>query len=386
MSDMQTQIDWLDRLIRHDTTSAVSNLQLIEDVESWLQHHNIESVRVASADGKKANLYAVVGPKVAGGVVLSGHTDVVPVVGQDWTSDPFVLCQRDNRLYGRGTCDMKAFSAIGLSLIPEMLAADLQRPIIFALSYDEEVGCLGAPDMIAEIVANVPRPSAVIVGEPSMMKVIDGHKGISAFRTHIAGHTTHSSQTHRGVSAVMVAAEIIQYINHLAAELEENAIKTSPFTPPSTSLTVNVIRGGTQLNIMAGECAFEWDLRSVPGDDPEQIYQKVLEYSAHVEHRIQQIHPDCKIKTEWMTKVPVLEPRTNNAARDLALRLTGHNHTEAVPYATEGGQFQAADIPTVICGPGSIDQAHQADEFISLEQMKLGTQFIRKLIADLSRS
>ena len=250
MQDLSPQLAWLARLVAHDTTSSKSNLALIEDVEGYLHSHGAETQRVWNEDRTKANLYAIVGPNVEGGVVLSGHTDVVPVDGQAWSSDAFTLTERDGRLYGRGTADMKSFPAIALSLVPDMVKAKLKRPIIFALSYDEEIGLLGAPHMIAEIRDKLPAPSAVIVGEPTMMKVIDGHKGIATFRTYVTGYTTHSSQTDRGVSAVEAAARLIAKISDMRRENEAKADRASPFSPPYTTMTVNVARGGTQVNIM----------------------------------------------------------------------------------------------------------------------------------------
>ncbi len=380
MTDISAQIDWLARLVAYDTTSSRSNLDLILDVERYLAGFGIRAHRIANKDGTKANLYAVVGPKVDGGVVLSGHTDVVPVAGQDWHTDPFTLTEKDDLFYGRGTCDMKAFSAIGLSLVPEMLTAGLKRPLIFALSYDEEVGCLGAPDMIAEIRKQVPAPSAVIVGEPSMMRVIDGHKGVNTFRTTVTGYTTHSSQSNRGVSAVMVAAKLITFIEDLANKLEQIAPADGPFDPPQTTMTVNVVNGGTQLNIMAGTCSFDWDIRNVPADDTSVIFQRVLDYASELEAEMKQKHDGCSIISDWNASAPCLAPQADNAAANLAKSLTGQNHTEVVSYGTEGGQFQGAGFAAVICGPGSIDQAHQPNEFISGDQIKAGTLFIRRLI------
>ena len=385
MTDISSQIDWLARLVAHDTTSSLSNLALIEDVEGYLNGLGVATRRVANEDGTKANLYAVVGPAVPGGVVLSGHTDVVPVAGQDWASDPFTLTEKDGLYYGRGTCDMKAFSAIGLSLVPEMLDADLKRPLIFALSYDEEIGCLGAPDMIEEIVREVPAPAAVIVGEPTEMRVVDGHKGIASFRTTVTGFTTHSSQTDRGVSAVMVAARLIGWIEAEAARLKEGATPGSPFDPPYTTMTVNVINGGTQLNIMAGSCSFDWDMRCVPEDRPADVFARFQAFCLETEEWMQQRSPDCAIDTEWMTNAPSFAPRKENAAADLAKAITGHNHTEVAAYAAEAGQFQEAGFATVICGPGSIDQAHQPNEFISHAQLVAGTDFLRQVIARLAR-
>ncbi len=382
--DLSPQIEWIARLVGHDTTSSRSNLNLIEDVEAYLAGLGVETFRVQSDDGAKSNLYALVGPKAPGGVVLSGHTDVVPIDGQDWSTDPWTLTERDGKLYGRGTCDMKSFSAIGLSLVPEMLAAGLKRPLIFALSYDEEIGCLGAPRMISEIADRVPSPSAVIVGEPTNMNVIDGHKGIASFRVTVTGYTTHSSQTDRGVSAVEAAAKLISKVADMRAARARDADPESPFTPPYTTMTVNVVRGGTQLNIMAGEATFDWDLRALPGDSVVDIAEEFHDFAKGVETEMRLKSPDCRIDIEQITAAPALAPRDDNPAADLAKSITGRNATGVVSYAAEAGQFQEAGFSTVICGPGSIDQAHQADEFITLEQVRLGTEFLRRLIARLA--
>lgn len=382
--DIKPQIAWIDRLVAYDTTSSKSNLALIDDVEAHLRAHGAETFRVPNDAGDKANLYAVVGPKVRGGVVLSGHTDVVPVEGQSWSSDPFTVVEREGRLYGRGTSDMKSFSAIALSLLPEMARADLKRPIIFALSYDEEIGLLGAPRMIAEIKARLPAPMAVIVGEPTMMRVIDGHKGIASFRTSVTGFTTHSSQTDRGVSAVEGAARLIVKISEMRAAREAGADAKSPFHPPYSTMTVNVAHGGTQLNIMAGACFFEWDCRVIPGETSADIRREFDEEARRVEKSMQARAPGCRVETVQISNAPCLAPQADNPAADLAKSLTGDNATATVSYAAEAGQFQEAGFSSVICGPGSIDQAHQPDEFIALDQVAQGTAFIRRLIARLS--
>lgn len=382
--DLSHQLDWISRLVAHDTTSSRSNLRLIEDVESYFSDHRVPTHRVASDDGSKTNLYAIVGPQAPGGVILSGHTDVVPVDGQDWDSDPWIVVQKQGKLFGRGVADMKSFIAIGLSLVPDMLARDLKRPIIFALSYDEEVGCLGAPRMISEIADRAPRPSAVIVGEPTNMRVVDGHKGIASFRVDITGYTTHSSQTDRGVSAVEAAARLISKIADMRAMRERDADSANPFDPPYSTMTVNVVRGGTQLNIMAGEATFDWDLRSVPGDSIDDIIGEFTDFARGVETEMRRKSSECKISIEQMTNAPSLAPRPDNPAADLAKAITGHNATEVVPYAAEAGQFQGAGFSTVICGPGSIDQAHQANEFITLDQVRKGSDFMRALTAKMA--
>lgn len=384
MTDIAPQLDWISRLVAFDTTSSKSNLALIEDVEAYLHGLGVETFRVENDDSTKTNLYAVVGPRVEGGVVLSGHTDVVPVDGQDWSSDPWTVAEREGKLYGRGVADMKSFSAIGLSLVPEMLKAGLKRPVIFALSYDEEIGCLGAPRMIAEIARKVPAPSAVIVGEPTNMKVIDGHKGISSFRVKVTGYTTHSSQTDRGVSAVEAAAKLIAKIADMRAVRAARGNASSPFDPPYSTMTVNVVHGGTQLNIMAAEATFDWDLRVVPGDSREDIVEEFTEYARGVEAEMRTKAAGCRIEITQMTNAPSLAPSPDNPAADLAKAITGHNSTDVVAYAAEAGQFQEAGFSVVICGPGSIDQAHQANEFITIAQVREGTRFIRRLIERLS--
>ena len=384
MVDISPQIDWLARLVAHDTTSSKSNLNLIDDVEPYLKEHGAETHRVWNADRTKANLYAIVGPKVEGGVVLSGHTDVVPVEGQDWSSDPWTLTEKDGKLYGRGACDMKSFSAIALSLLPDMAKAGLKRPVIFALSYDEEIGLLGAPHMIAEIRDKLPAPSAVIVGEPTMMKVIDGHKGIASFKTVVTGFTTHSSQTDRGVSAVEAEAKLIATISRMRESRARSADADCPFTPPHSTMTVNVVKGGTQLNIMAGQCEFNWDCRVIPGDSATDVLAEFSGHAREVEAAMRRIAPECRIETAAMTDAPPLAPSSDNPAADLAKAITGLNSTGVVSYCAEAGQFQEAGFSTVICGPGSIDQAHQPDEYVSIDQLAEGAVFMRKLISRLA--
>jgi acetylornithine deacetylase len=384
MTDITSQLEWISRLVAFDTTSSKSNLALIEDVETYLHEFGVETFRITNDDGTKSNLYAVVGPKVEGGVVLSGHTDVVPVEGQDWKTDPWTVVEKDGKLYGRGVADMKSFSAIGLSLVPEMLQAGLKRPIIFALSYDEEVGCLGAPRMISQIADRVPEPAAVIVGEPTNMKVIDGHKGIAAFRVTVTGYITHSSQTDRGVSAVEAAAKLITKITDMRAAKAAAADKTSPFTPPYSTMTVNVVHGGMQLNIMAGEAWFEWDLRVIPGDSQQDIIDEFTDFALGVEAEMRAKAPGCRIVIEQMTNAPALGPDEDNPAADLVKAITGSNSTDVVAYAAEAGQFQEAGFSVVVCGPGSINNAHQPDEFITIDQVREATKFLRRLIERLA--
>jgi acetylornithine deacetylase len=384
VTSLSAQRAWISRLVAYDTTSSNSNLPLIDDVEAYLRDAGLETHRVYNSERTKSNLYAVIGPNVDGGVVLSGHTDVVPVAGQDWETDPFTIVEKDGKLYGRGTCDMKSFVAVALSLVPEMAAANLKRPIILALSYDEEIGLLGAPHMIAEMRGKLPPPSAVIVGEPTMMKVIDGHKGIASFRVTVKGHTTHSSQSDRGVSAVEAAAALISKVVEMRERRAREAEPDCPFKPPHSTMTVNVARGGTQVNIMAGECVFDWDCRVIPGESAKAILAEFMEFARAVEKDMRARAPSCRIEIAQISGAPPLSPSTDNPAADLAKSLTGLNSTDVVSYAAEAGQFQEAGFSSVICGPGSIDQAHQANEFISIEQVGEATVFLRKLIKRLA--
>jgi len=279
---------------------------------------------------------------------------------------------------------MKSFSAIGLSLLPEMLASNLSRPIHFALSYDEEVGLLGAPLMIDEIKRLLPSPAAVIVGEPTNMQVVDGQKGIAVFRTEITGHEAHSSQPHRGASAVMAAGRLIAKIAEMVEKRRSNADLTSPFTPAYTTMSVGVIEGGTAANILARRCGFTWDVRTIPGDSVQAIRADFDEEARAVLAEMQAVAPECEITTETLADGPPLMPEEKNPAAELAHLLTGANGRHSVSYAAEAGQFQEAGFSTVICGPGSIDQAHQPNEFIKLSQVVEGTRFMRNLIRHLS--
>lgn len=374
--------DMIAKLVSFETVSRQSNLELIAFIEEYLQGLGIASQRVAHEDGSRTNLYATIGPPEAGGVVLSGHTDVVPVVGQPWTSDPFTVVERDGKLYGRGTADMKSFLAIALSLVPEM--QHLRKPIHLAFSYDEEVGCLGAPAMIQHLVEYLPHPQAVIVGEPTSMRVVTAHKGVTAIRSTVTGFEVHSSQPHRGVNAVSIAAQLIHYINQLAEERAQ-AGGAEGFDPPYTTIHVGPIQGGTALNIVPRHCEFLWDIRHVPGDDPEAIIAGVKAYCQ--EALLPTMHARAigtGIHTEQLAQVPALADQEDNPATVLAQQLSGENATYKVAFGAEAGQFQEAGFATVICGPGSIDQAHQPDEYISLAQVAAGEAFIRRLIQRLT--
>ena len=379
-------IAMLEKLVAFDTVSRNSNLAFIDFVRDLLKGHGVESRLVYNDDRTKANLLATVGPDTAGGVVLSGHTDVVPVDDQDWHTDPFSVVEKDGRLYGRGTADMKCFLAIALGMIDTMKAAPLKAPLHFAFSYDEEVGCLGAPSLIRFLNQELPAPRAVIVGEPTEMKVVSAHKGITGVRTTVTGHESHSSQTHRGVSAVMVAAELIQFLRGLNDEAAAAGPHNHLFEPPHTTITANVIEGGTALNIMAGHCTFQWDVRALPEDTPDRYVRRFMDHCARVVlPRMRAIAPGCDIETVPRAGTPALKPVPASAAEQLCRMLTGDNVTRAVSFAAEAGQFQQTGLSTVICGPGSISQAHQPNEFIEVSQVEAGTRFMLDLVRHLSR-
>ncbi len=373
----------LAKLVAFETVSRHSNLALIDFVRDYLDDFGISSHLIPDATGAKANLYATIGPPVAGGVVLSGHTDVVPVDGQPWDSEPFTLTERDGRLYGRGACDMKGFCAIVLALVPDM--RQLRKPLHLALSYDEEVGCQGAPAMIQALAANVPRPAAVIVGEPTQMQLVTAHKGILALKTMVTGHEAHSSQLHRGVSAVMIAARLITFLDDLNHRRQAEIAPDQDFDPGYTTVHVGIIKGGTAVNIISRQCEFVWDIRNIPDDDPHAILKEFNDFcQQRIEPAMRAIAPASGIRTEIFANAPALKHEPDSPAVRLVKALTGATQTYKAPYAAEAGQFQQAGLPTVICGPGSIDQAHQPNEFITLEQVEAGTTFIRRLIAQLS--
>lgn len=382
-----TAAEMLERLVGFATVSRDSNLDLIAFVERYLDQHGVEHWRVENDDGSKANLLARIGPDVAGGVVLSGHTDVVPVAGQPWSSDPFALVDKgDGRLYGRGTCDMKGFIACALAEVPAWTRLDLQAPITLALSYDEEIGCIGAPRMIERLVADHPRPAAVIVGEPTLMQPVVAHKGATNLRTTVTGRASHSSQVDQGVSAIHVAARLVTKIEDVMAELRAEGRIDEAFNVAHSSLHVGRIAGGTAINIMARECTFEWEIRHLPGDRFDDLLGRVNAYAAELEAEMQRRAPEASIVTEALNAtVPALADDNNAEVLALCRELLGEQPHGAVAYATEAGQFQRVGLPTVICGPGSIRQAHQPDEYIEVEQLAAGTRFMQALGRRLGR-
>lgn len=374
-------IDMLKRLVAFDTTSRNSNLDLIDFVRSYLAGHGVDSELVFDHGGAKANLYATLGPKTEGGVILSGHTDVVPIDDQDWETDPWTVTEKHGLLYGRGTCDMKGFVACCLALVPEFLERGLKEPIHLAFSYDEEVGCLGVHGLIAHVLTHHPKPRLCLVGEPSMMQVVDAHKGIRSFITTVTGLEAHSSATHVGVNAIMVAADLIRFLTDLGEELKTRGDATGRFTPPYTTLSIGTIHGGTAVNIIPRHCQFMWEYRSLPGTDADEPIRR---FEEHVRTKVLPAMEEkapgvAAITTVPRSITPALSPDPGSSAETLAKALAGVNDTLAVSYATEAGIFQVHGIPTVICGPGDILQAHRPNEFVAIEQMNACVTFLRKL-------
>jgi acetylornithine deacetylase len=382
-----TPLEMLAKLVSFDTVSSKSNLPLIEFVESYLQSWHVPYVRIPNESGDKAAIYATIGPQDRGGIVLSGHTDVVPVTGQAWTSDPFTLRVDNGRAYGRGAVDMKAFDALALALIPEFQAANLITPLHILLSYDEETTCLGVVDVIRRLGHDLPLPKASIVGEPTMMEVVDAHKSVVTFTTTVHGFEAHSSKPYLGASAVMTAAELIAELNRIGDEMMERGDTSGRFDPPYTTVHVGTIAGGTARNILSKSCSFHWEFRGLPSLDPQEIPNRLERFAQEVAlKRLNRFGEFGRIETKIEVAVPGLAPDPGSFAETFTLRLAGKNQTQTVPFGTEAGHYQAAGIPTVVCGPGSIDQAHQPDEYITLDQLEAGAAFMRRLAATCASS
>jgi acetylornithine deacetylase len=377
-----TSLDMIERLIGFPTVSADSNLALIDFARTYLEEHGIGSRLTFDDDRRKANLFATIGPNCAGGVVLSGHTDVVPVAGQPWQTDPFRLHRSADRLYGRGTCDMKSFIAIALAMVPGFKTAGLRRPIHLAFSYDEEVGCIGAPRMLRDIVENLPQPALAVIGEPTSMRLANRHKGSLAFRTILIGRDGHASAPHRGVNAIVCANEFITFLERLATEFRTQSPLDEYFDPPYTTLNVGVISGGAAANIIARRCEVVWDFRPLPGVDPAAVIQRVREFlEEDLLVRMRRVAPEASVELRPLYHVPPLVPEKASVADDLIQLLGDGRPAVGVAFGTEAGQFQQAGIPAMVFGPGSIEQAHQPNEYIAMDQVEACVEFMSKLAA-----
>ena len=374
-----SEVELLSRLVGFDTTSYRSNLQLIHFIEDYLAQHGLASQLVPSADGAKASLYATIGPAEKPGVALSGHTDVVPVDGQSWTSDPFVLAERDGRLYGRGTSDMKGFVACVLAAVPEFLKRQLSVPIHLAFSYDEEVGCIGVRPMIAKFGHGLTRPRLVIVGEPTSMSVVDAHKGPVRWRIEVQGRAAHSSMAPLGVNAIAIAGKLLGELSRIEEELK-NAPRDDRFEPPYATLQVTRISGGTATNIVPVSCGIDFDVRALPGVDIAAIDRRIRAFAENeCVPQMRSVAPEAGVDIRIANEVPPFAAGEASEAVALALYLAGQNETHAVSYATEAGLFQSAGAPAVVFGPGDIAQAHTADEWIAKEQLDKCMAFLHRL-------
>ena len=381
---MQTSLtidELLKILVSFNTISALPNIEMIDFIRDYMNGYGIEANIEFNLDRSKADLIATFGPKIEGGIVISGHTDVVPVLGQNWDSDPFTLVKKNDRLYGRGTCDMKGFLAVALSHVSALSKKELKLPVHFVFSYDEEIGCLGAPGLVKRLCASVPKPGLAIIGEPTNMTLVNAHKGISLFETSIRGRPAHSSQTHMGVNAIDYASKCIQFLSEISKDLRVNENVDERFEPSYSTISVGLINGGSAINIIPEECNFSWECRDISGQDSGWVLTKFEKFCSQKllpEMRI--VAPEADIKTINKVMAPPLVATENNPAEDLVKGLSRQNKVDVVAYAAEAGIFQNAKIPAVIFGPGSISQAHRPNEYITVSPLKKCDEFFDKLI------
>jgi acetylornithine deacetylase len=374
----------IERLIGFDTTSRGSNLGLIEWTRDYLKGFGIASRLTYDTTGTKANLFATVPAGAQPGIVLSGHSDVVPVDGQNWASDPFKATLRDERIYGRGACDMKSYLAVILAMAPRFAAANLKAPIHFALSYDEEVGCIGARGLLEDLARNNIRPAGAIIGEPTGMQPVIAHKGKRSYQCCVRGKEAHSALTPQGVNAIEYAARIISHIRHMAERMQACEPRDVAFDVPFTTLQTGVIAGGTAGNIVPRECTFQFEFRYLPGADPEALEREIKDYAERVIlPEMQRTDPGTGISFETKAEIPGLDTAEADQLTHLAQALSRNKSTSKVAYATEGGLFQQAGIPAIICGPGSIEQAHKPDEYVTLAQVALCESFMERLLEQM---
>jgi len=382
--------DLIQRLVGFDTTSRDSNLGLIEWVRDWLKGQGVESRLTYDPSGTKANLFATIQQGTRAGIVLSGHTDVVPVDGQPWDTDPFKATIKDDRIYGRGSADMKSYIAAALAMTPRFLAADLKSPVHFALSYDEEIGCLGVRGLIEDLARAGIKPAGCIIGEPTSMQPVVAHKGKRAYKCCFRGREAHSALTPQGVNAIEYAARLVVYIRHMAERMRDCETRDNGFDVPFTTLQTGVIKGGTAANIVPRDCEVHFEFRYLPGVDPEALESEIKSYAERVLlPEMRAVDPATFIAFETKAEIPGLDPSVERAEQDrvtsLAQALARNQAIAKVAYATEAGLFQRAGIPSIICGPGSIGEAHKPNEFITLEQVALCESFMERLLAELSR-
>ena len=377
----------LAKLVSFPVLGGESNLSLLNWIKEYLESHGVQVHLVPNEEDNKASLHCRIGPAVDGGVILSGHMDVVPVEGQEWTTDPFVLTDKgDGKLYGRGSCDMKGFLACCLAALPKMVKADLKTPIYFAFSYDEEIGCLAAPELARAIQTHYEeKPKYAIIGEPSMMEPIIGQKGIYIMETFVNGSAGHSSRIKQEVSAIHEAMRLILWLEDKMNRLIDENRLDDRFHPPHSSIHIGLVNGGIAPNVIADKAHFYWDLRTIPMDDIDSIVSEFETYCRKREKELRNVFPGFEIKNvEHHPPVPHLDTKANDDVVELIKKISGNSNWDTVSYAAEAGQFANEGFQSAICGPGSIAQAHRADEFIAKEQLKKGVEMLHELIKELS--
>ncbi|QIB03237.1 acetylornithine deacetylase [Pseudomonas fluorescens] len=383
MSELRSRV-LLERLVGFATVSHESNLALIEFVRDYLQGLGVDSELIYNAERTKANLLASIGPAAPGGVVLSGHTDVVPVDGQAWTVEPFCLSEMDGKWFGRGTADMKGYLASVLAAVPMFLASALRRPVHLAFSYDEEVGCLGVHSLLDVLVRRVPPPALCLIGEPTQLQPVLGHKGKLAMRCHLKGAACHSAYAPYGVNAIEQAARLIGRLGEIGAALADPSLHDARFDPAYSTVQVGVIQGGTALNIVPADCRFDFEVRALPGFDPQVVAEQLQGYAEQtLLPAMQAVASDTAIRFEALSAYPGLATAPDSAAAQLVARLCGSEAFGTVAFGTEGGLFHQAGVPTVVCGPGSMDQGHKPDEYVSVEQMAACDRLMDRLASYL---
>jgi len=374
----------LKELIAFPTVSTDSNIELIEWIGNKLEKLGADVEILKDKTGNKANLFATLGPTISGGIVFSGHSDVVPVTDQDWTSDPFEMIERDGKLYGRGTCDMKGFIAATLAMAPHYAQLDLKRPVHFAFTHDEEIGCIGGIQLVKDLANKELKPSIAIIGEPTDMRVIEGHKGCCEYTTHFVGLEGHGSTPDTGVNAAEYATRYVMKLMHVREQLKMRTPPGSQFEPPETTINIGAVHGGVAHNVIAGKAYVDWEMRPVQTSDGDFVKTQINDY-VHNEllPAMQSVYAQSSINTHCRGEVLGLEPLDVNTARDLIQELTGANGTDLVSFSTEAGLFQSLGMDVVVCGPGSIAQAHKPDEYIAIEQLEQCLQLLYKLKARL---
>ncbi|MDE2227907.1 MAG: acetylornithine deacetylase [Alphaproteobacteria bacterium] len=378
-------VEMIRKLVGFDTTSRESNLALIEFARDWLDGFGIASELVFDSGRRKANLFATIGPEDKPGILLSGHSDVVPVDGQDWHSEPFKATEKDGRLYARGSSDMKSFIAVALALVPEFVAATLKTPIHLGITYDEEVGCLGVRPLIAALARRKVKPRLCIIGEPTLMQPVIANKGKRSYVCRVRGHEAHSALAHAGVNAVESAAEIVAHLKAIARKRRREGPFDRDFTPPYSTIHVGTIQGGTALNIVPRDCRFEFEIRDLPGDDPGAMRAELERFAEGLLPEMRAVSREIGIAFDELNVTPPLSTAADAEVTQLAQALSGANAAGKVSYTTEGGLYQQGGIPTVICGPGSIEQAHRPDEFIALDQVQQCEAFMHRLLQRCAR-